>query len=190
MWGSNASGIRPQSWADVSLDRILTRKPGDLGQLFLPQTLFVGSCTHCGKGTWATLCWLCITYFMTLFQVCLHAVGLLDAANRSYFHISSISVGPKKTQKYQNLENHCQEWVNQDTASKGQGEYVYRVKVSETSLIRYVALTSCWSLICIMKVNVRAALMILRGKLLYCRYLCRQDANCNTTLTCTGAFSR
>ncbi|XP_070187827.1 probable helicase with zinc finger domain isoform X2 [Littorina saxatilis] len=62
-------------------------------------------------------------------KMCLHAVGLLDDANRSYFHISSISVGPKKTQKYQNLETHCQEWTNQDTASKGQGEYVYRVKI-------------------------------------------------------------
>ncbi|XP_076449410.1 putative helicase with zinc finger domain [Babylonia areolata] len=62
-------------------------------------------------------------------KICMHAVGLMDAANRTYFHISSISVGPKKTQKYQNLENHCQEWVNQDTANKGQGEYVYRVKI-------------------------------------------------------------
>ena len=68
-----------------------------------------------------------------LFQICLHAVGLLDDANRTYFHISSISVGPKKTQKYQNLETHCQEWMNQDTASKGQGEYVYRVKVGSSS---------------------------------------------------------
>lgn len=62
-------------------------------------------------------------------KACLHAVGLLDDANRSYFHISSISVGPKKTQKYQNLENHCQEWINPDVSNKGQGEYVYRVKV-------------------------------------------------------------
>jgi hypothetical protein len=60
----------------------------------------------------------------------MHAVGLWDDANRTYFHISSISVGPKKTQKYQNLENHCQEWVNPDVGNKGQGEYVYRVKVS------------------------------------------------------------
>lgn len=62
-------------------------------------------------------------------KICLHCVALLDDANRSYFHISSISVGPKKTQKYQNLETHCQEWINQDTANKGQGEFVYRVKI-------------------------------------------------------------
>ncbi|GFS08344.1 helicase with zinc finger domain 2 [Elysia marginata] len=61
--------------------------------------------------------------------MCLHCVALMLDTNRSYFHISSISVGPRKTQKYQNLENMCQEWVNQDTHSKGQGEYVYRVKV-------------------------------------------------------------
>ena len=38
-------------------------------------------------------------------------------------------MGPKKTQKYQNLENQCQEWINQDTLAKGHGEYVYRIKV-------------------------------------------------------------
>ncbi|XP_046366711.2 probable helicase with zinc finger domain isoform X1 [Haliotis rufescens] len=62
-------------------------------------------------------------------KICLHSVALLDDVNRSYFYISSISVGPKKTQKYQNLEHQCQEWINQDTANKGHGEYVYRVKV-------------------------------------------------------------
>ncbi|KAK7502369.1 hypothetical protein BaRGS_00006322, partial [Batillaria attramentaria] len=67
--------------------------------------------------------------FTVTSKICLHSVALLDDAYRSYFHISSISVGPKKTQKYQNLENHCQEWINQDTANKSQGEYVYRVKI-------------------------------------------------------------
>ena len=61
--------------------------------------------------------------------MCLHCVALMLDTNRSYFHVSSISVGPRKTQKYQNLENMCQEWVNQDIQGKGQGEYVYRVKV-------------------------------------------------------------
>ncbi|PVD39317.1 hypothetical protein C0Q70_01946 [Pomacea canaliculata] len=74
--------------------------------------------------------------FTVTSKVCLHGVALLDDVNRSYFHISSISVGPKKTQKYQNLETHCQEWINQDAVSKSQdninksqGEYVYRVKI-------------------------------------------------------------
>ncbi|KAI8742129.1 helicase with zinc finger domain [Biomphalaria glabrata] len=67
--------------------------------------------------------------FTVTSKLCLHFVALMSDTNRSYFHISSISVGPRKTQKYQNLENQCQEWANQDTQSKGQGEYVYRVKV-------------------------------------------------------------
>ncbi|KAH9492798.1 hypothetical protein Btru_024739, partial [Bulinus truncatus] len=67
--------------------------------------------------------------FTVTSKLCLHFVALMSDTNRSYFHISSISVGPRKTQKYQNLENQCQEWANQDTQSKSQGEYVYRVKV-------------------------------------------------------------
>ncbi|XP_059155156.1 probable helicase with zinc finger domain [Physella acuta] len=67
--------------------------------------------------------------FTVTSKLCLHCVALMSDTNRSYFHVSSISVGPRKTQKYQNLEPQCQEWVNQDTQSKGQGEYVYRVKV-------------------------------------------------------------
>ncbi|XP_062616187.1 probable helicase with zinc finger domain isoform X1 [Saccostrea cucullata] len=59
----------------------------------------------------------------------LHRVTLLDDTNRTYFYIASISVGPKKTQKYQNLETHCQEWVNPDYTTRHTGEYVYRVKV-------------------------------------------------------------
>ncbi|WAQ96244.1 HELZ-like protein [Mya arenaria] len=41
----------------------------------------------------------------------------------------NISVGPKKTQKYQNLEPHCQEWKNPEITINRPGEYVYRVKV-------------------------------------------------------------
>ncbi|KAK3765648.1 hypothetical protein RRG08_063685 [Elysia crispata] len=67
--------------------------------------------------------------FTVTSKMCLHCVALMLDTNRSYFHVSSISVGPRKTQKYQNLENMCQEWVNQDIQGKGQGEYVYRVKV-------------------------------------------------------------
>ncbi|XP_041363275.1 probable helicase with zinc finger domain [Gigantopelta aegis] len=67
--------------------------------------------------------------FTVTSKICLHSVALLDDTNRSYFYVSSISVGPKKTQKYQNLENQCQEWINQDTHAKGHGEYVYRIKV-------------------------------------------------------------
>uniref|UniRef100_A0A0B7B1B5 C3H1-type domain-containing protein n=1 Tax=Arion vulgaris TaxID=1028688 RepID=A0A0B7B1B5_9EUPU len=67
--------------------------------------------------------------FTVTSKLCLHCVALMLDTNRSYFHIVSISVGPRKTQKYQNLENQCQEWVNQDTQNKGQGEYVYRVKI-------------------------------------------------------------
>ena len=66
---------------------------------------------------------------MFFFQICLHSIALLDDTNRSYFYVSSISVGPKKTQKYQNIDSQCQEWINQDTQSKGHGEYVYRIKV-------------------------------------------------------------
>jgi len=58
---------------------------------------------------------------------------LLDEAVSNYFYISSISVGPKKTQKYQTIENHCQEWKNPDITINRPGEYVYRVKVSSSS---------------------------------------------------------
>ncbi|ESO87147.1 hypothetical protein LOTGIDRAFT_106967, partial [Lottia gigantea] len=44
--------------------------------------------------------------FTVTSKMSLHNVCLLDDVNKSYFYISSISVGPKKTQKYQNLENH------------------------------------------------------------------------------------
>jgi len=57
-------------------------------------------------------------------------VVLLDEAVSNYFYVSSISVGPKKTQKYQNLETHCQEWKNPEITINRPGEYVYRVKVS------------------------------------------------------------
>ena len=66
---------------------------------------------------------------MLLFQICILRVVLLDEAGSNYFYISSISVGPKKTQKYQNLENSCQEWKNPDITINRPGEYVYRVKV-------------------------------------------------------------
>ncbi|XP_060071826.1 probable helicase with zinc finger domain [Ylistrum balloti] len=59
----------------------------------------------------------------------LHIVALLDDTYRTYFHIASISVGPKKTQKYQNLETHCQEWENPEYPNISLGEYVYRIKV-------------------------------------------------------------
>ncbi|XP_055954783.1 probable helicase with zinc finger domain [Patella vulgata] len=67
--------------------------------------------------------------FTVTSKMCLHNVCLLDDVNKSYFCISSISVGPKKTQKYQNLENNCQEWTNQDVSVKAHGECVYRIKV-------------------------------------------------------------
>ncbi|XP_033744648.1 probable helicase with zinc finger domain [Pecten maximus] len=59
----------------------------------------------------------------------LHIVALLDDTYRTYFHIASISVGPKKTQKYQNLETLCQEWENPEYPNIPLGEYVYRIKV-------------------------------------------------------------
>lgn len=62
-------------------------------------------------------------------KICILRVVLLDEAVSNYFYISSISVGPKKTQKYQNLENHCQEWKNPEITINRPGEYVYRVKV-------------------------------------------------------------
>ncbi|KAK3583585.1 hypothetical protein CHS0354_039403 [Potamilus streckersoni] len=66
--------------------------------------------------------------FTVTSKICIHDVVLLDESSSSYFHISSISIGPKKTQKYLNLETHCQLWQNVDTVNKA-GEYVYRVKV-------------------------------------------------------------
>lgn len=61
-------------------------------------------------------------------KICLHRVTLLDDTNRIYFYIASVSVGPKKTQKYQNIENNCQEWVSPDY-NKTAAEHVYRIKV-------------------------------------------------------------
>ena len=68
-------------------------------------------------------------YKMILLQIPLHRVTLLDDTNRIYFYIASVSVGPKKTQKYQNIENNCQEWVSPDY-NKSAAEHVYRIKVS------------------------------------------------------------
>ena len=76
---------------------------------------------------------------MIFFQICILRVVLLDEAGSNYFYISSISVGPKKTQKYQNLENCCQEWKNPDITINRPGEYVYRVKVTYTGQLRYNA---------------------------------------------------
>ncbi|XP_052069643.1 probable helicase with zinc finger domain [Mytilus californianus] len=61
-------------------------------------------------------------------KIPLHRVTLLDDTNRIYFYIASVSVGPKKTQKYQNIENNCQEWVSPDY-NKSAAEHVYRIKV-------------------------------------------------------------
>lgn len=65
---------------------------------------------------------------LLVIQICLHRVTLLDDTNRIYFYIASVSVGPKKTQKYQNIENNCQEWVSPDY-NKTAAEHVYRIKV-------------------------------------------------------------
>lgn len=73
---------------------------------------------------------MCLQYVILYLQRTLHRVTLLDDTNRTYFYMASISVGPKKTQKYQNLENLCQEWINPDYNTRGTGgEYVYRIKV-------------------------------------------------------------
>ena len=73
-----------------------------------------------------------------MFQVCLHSVILLDDSSRLFFRISSISVGPRKSQKHQNIENPCQEWVNYEAyqmkniSSANAVENVYRIKVRYT----------------------------------------------------------
>jgi hypothetical protein len=58
----------------------------------------------------------------------MHRFALLEDTMRSYFYVSSISVGPKKTQKYQSMDGRCQEWVN-PSLKRTMGEYIYRIKV-------------------------------------------------------------
>ncbi|XP_014771741.1 probable helicase with zinc finger domain [Octopus bimaculoides] len=73
--------------------------------------------------------------FTVTSKVCLHRVILLDDNSRLFFRISSISIGPRKAQKHQNIENLCQEWVNYEAyqtkniPSPSTVENVYRIKV-------------------------------------------------------------
>ena len=55
---------------------------------------------------------------------------LLDDAHRKHFCISSITVGPKKAQKSQKLEDNSQDWINPVfQPGRTANEKVYRMKV-------------------------------------------------------------
>jgi hypothetical protein len=56
---------------------------------------------------------------------------LLDNEASKYFHLGSISVGPKRNQRQQQLQEMCQEWENPAVAKQGV-EKVYRIKVNRT----------------------------------------------------------
>ena len=56
-------------------------------------------------------------------------VCLLDDSSRKHFHIAAVTLGPKKLQRVQKLENHCQEWLNPDFDVELSSDYVYRIKV-------------------------------------------------------------
>ena len=79
------------------------------------------------------------TWLMTL--TCqtqqLRRVCLLDDSNKKHFHIASVTVGPKKQQKTQTVDEHCQDWLNPDystdVSDDAVKEFICRVKVT------------CWS---------------------------------------------
>ena len=67
-----------------------------------------------------------------VFQRMLHRAVLLDNEARKYFHLGSVSVGPKKNQRAQDLGGPgvmCQEWENPAAGKQG-AEKVYRIKVN------------------------------------------------------------
>ena len=64
-------------------------------------------------------------------QASLKKVALLDDASRKHFCLACITVGPKRSQKSQELQDHCQEWDNPSfCAAKTANERVYRIKVT------------------------------------------------------------
>ncbi len=71
-----------------------------------------------------------ICHVMLFLQICLKRVALLDDASRRHFHIGTVTVGPRRQQRGQKVEDGCQEWTN-DAYSPGRSsnEKVYRVKV-------------------------------------------------------------
>ncbi|XP_013382941.1 probable helicase with zinc finger domain [Lingula anatina] len=60
---------------------------------------------------------------------CLHRIILLDDASRAHYSIGSVTVGPKKSQKIQKVEDNCVEWTNPSIKLKGNNENVYRIKI-------------------------------------------------------------
>ena len=66
----------------------------------------------------------------------LEKVGLLDDSTRKQFHFSEITVGPKRSQKKQDLEAQCQLWTNPSMETKSMNERVYRVRVSQIVWLR------------------------------------------------------
>ncbi|XP_064632641.1 probable helicase with zinc finger domain isoform X2 [Lineus longissimus] len=61
----------------------------------------------------------------------LHRVVLLDESTHRHFHCASITIGPKKNQRAQKLEDHCQEWINSNPPNTNtKNETVYRIKVA------------------------------------------------------------
>ena len=70
-------------------------------------------------------------FMLSLFQICLRRVALLDDATRRHFHIASVTVGPKKSQKNQKIPDQCQEWTNPGfSTNKQNADKVYRIKVN------------------------------------------------------------
>ena len=64
------------------------------------------------------------------FQMHLWHAFLLDDATRRHFYIASITIGPKRSQKIQKIDEECQEWLNPYFASgQTNSEKVYRIKV-------------------------------------------------------------
>jgi hypothetical protein len=74
-------------------------------------------------------------------QLVLHRAVLLEQESRKYFHISSVSVGPKRSQRQQTLHDMCQHWQNPATANSATtaaanataAEKVYRIKVRQNA---------------------------------------------------------
>ncbi|CAG5131356.1 unnamed protein product [Candidula unifasciata] len=127
-WNHRYAVRKQHTYIEQLLEKLMSQEPPkmvlvenmDMVKIHVNSDLKVSMSTKKCTNAWT---------FTVTSKLCLQGVALMSDTHRSYFHIASISVGPRKTQKYQNLENQCQEWVNQDTQSKGQGEYVYRVKI-------------------------------------------------------------
>ena len=88
---------------------------------------------------------VCKMYLCPTPQASLKKVALLDDTSRKHFCLASITVGPKRSQKSQELPAECQEWNNANfTTNKTSNERVYRIKVRVMLTLAVKVLMTEW----------------------------------------------